>query len=315
MNQKTFLLLLIIAMIGCAGDDENPKKNSMGTWTQLSDYPGPERSGGIAFSVSGKGYWGMGSNANESFMADIWSFDPATQVWTQKKNFPFDRPAEAAVTIGDKAYVMTYSGSLYEYDPSNDSWKFMSPFPMHNRPGITGFSIGNKAYFGTGNNIENQQFTVYKDLWEFDPATNAWKQKADFPGVARTEAVSFVIGDAAYVGLGFDGVAAPPIYKDFWKYDPVSDSWSQIADFPQPNAIVGIELSNKTNAYIGLPENTQAHFGAVYEYTPSSNSWRAVKVFPSGASLDTNSFTIGDDMYVLGGWYTDHSKQVWKFTL
>jgi hypothetical protein len=37
--------------------------------------------------------------------------------------------------------------------------------------------------------------------------------------VARTSAVSFVVGDRAYVGLGFNGIGAPPIYKDMWSFD------------------------------------------------------------------------------------------------
>ena len=43
-----------------------------------------------------------------------------------------------------------------------------------------GFSIGSKGYIGTGYNG-----SLYKDFWEYDPATNAWTQKADFGGTAR----------------------------------------------------------------------------------------------------------------------------------
>ena len=43
---------------------------------------------------------------------------------------------------------------------------------------------------------------VHKDFWEYDPATNAWTQKADFGGTARLDAVGFSIGSKGYIGTG-----------------------------------------------------------------------------------------------------------------
>ena len=51
-----------------------------------------------------------------------------------------------------------------------------------------GFTIGSKGYIGTG---YDWQFRLYNDFWEYDPATNAWTQKADFGGTARDRAVGF----------------------------------------------------------------------------------------------------------------------------
>ena len=43
------------------------------------------------------------------------------------------------------------------------------------------FSIGSKAYIGTG----QDDSSYYKDFWEYDPATDTWTQKADFGGDRR----------------------------------------------------------------------------------------------------------------------------------
>lgn len=67
-----------------------------------------------------------------------------------------------------------------------------------------------------------------KDFWEYDPATNAWTQKADFGGTPRFLATGFSISGKGYIGTG-DGTTG--YTKDFWEYDPMTNIWTQKADF------------------------------------------------------------------------------------
>lgn len=309
MHLKLSIFLVLLTLYACSDD----QRSSLGFWKPLNGHPGTGRSNAIAFSLSGKGYWGMGMDMTSSHLRDIWSYDPHSDTWTQKKDFPFDLPAETAVTIENKAYVMTYAGSLYEYNPDVDSWRFLSDFPMGNRPGITGFALGGKAYFGTGNNGDSVNYVVYKDFWEYDPSLNTWMKISDFPGEARTDAISFVIDKKAYAGLGFNDLIAPPIFSDIWSFDRGTGSWSQIQNFPQANSLIGLLFSNNSNAYIGFAGNNGLHQGITYEYAPTSDSWRSVKSFPSGNSLLTSSFVIDNRTYVIGGWWSEYSQQVWEF--
>lgn len=317
--KRYLILLMAFSLIMCSKDeveDLTPPKDdtvSEGSWKQLNDYPGEGRASGLAFSILGKGYWGFGSTKSASYVRDIWMYDSNTDSWEQRKDFPFDLPAQACVTIKNRAYVITYSGSLYEYDPVPDSWKYLSTFPTGNRPGIVGFALDGNAYFGTGNNVDPANFTVFKDFWKFDPSQNQWTQIDDFPGVARTGAVSFVVGDKAYVGLGSDGQGAPPINKDIWRYDAKTGKWDPMTDFPVTASLVGVLFSNETKAYIGVAENSASHYGQMFEYDPADDSWREIKKYPSGNSLLTNSFTLNDKMFVLGGWWSEYSRQVWEF--
>ena len=50
----------------------------------------------------------------------------------------------------------------------------------------------------------------------------------NFPGDARNSAVSFVIGDTAYVGTGGNSDTTT---TSFWKYVPSTKVWTRIADF------------------------------------------------------------------------------------
>lgn len=308
---KHLLLIFVVIFASCSKDEEEVNVDSLGVWIEHNDFPGAGRAGGLTFVLDGKGYWGFGATT-EGYLRDIWSYDPITDSWERKNDFPFD-PGEISLTIGNKAYVITYSGSLFEYKPELDEWIYLSSFPPGNRPGITGFALEGKAYLGTGNNVDSQNFTVFKDFWLYDPSTNEWTQIEDFPGTARTTAQAFIINNKGYIGLGFNGLGAPPIYNDFYSFDPLSMTWTKVADFPVNNSLPGIVFSSSSKGYIGLPENNQKHLGEVYEFNPITNIWRKVSMFPNGNSLSTNSFNINNRMYVIGGWGSDYSKQVWEF--
>ncbi len=60
-----------------------------------------------------------------------------------------------------------------------------------------------------------------------------WFQKASFGGVGRHRSVGIAIGNKGYIGTGHvNGTGVDISYKDWWQYDPASDSWTQKADFP-----------------------------------------------------------------------------------
>ena len=65
---------------------------------------------------------------------------------------------------------------------------------------------------------------LLNDFWQYDPGTDAWTQKASFPGVPREAPVSFAIGNYGYAGLGAVGDNHGGFYlqSDFYKYDPTT---------------------------------------------------------------------------------------------
>jgi hypothetical protein len=59
--------------------------------------------------------------------------------------------------------------------------------------------------------IKSKNFSTQTDIYSL---VGNRVTRADFDGIARSEAVSMVIGDTAYVGTGFD---ITNFLKDFWK--------------------------------------------------------------------------------------------------
>ena len=94
-----------------------------------------------------------------------------------------------------------------ESDDDSDSdyvgnWIELSDFEGLPRTDAVAFTIGNKAYLGTGYDGTDR----LKDFWEYDPLVNQWTKKTDFPGAARNGAVGFGTNSKGYIGTGFDGV-------------------------------------------------------------------------------------------------------------
>lgn len=143
-------------------------------------------------------------------------------------------------------------------------------------------------------------YHYYKDLWEYNPVTDSWTQKANFPGAAIYEGVGFAIGNYGYVGTGID--SSFNRYNQFYKYDPVSNTWSSIAALPTTPRYEAFAASSATKGYVGLSHSIYDNFYPkdLWEYNPSTNTWLALpdldttKVFASAC-------VIQNKLYILGG--------------
>jgi hypothetical protein len=198
---------------------------------------------------------------------------------------------------------------------SANTWQMKQPLPVApSRFLAVGFHIGNKGYIGTGYDGTSN----LKDFWEYDPVTNNWTKKADFPGIARYSAVGFSIGNKGYIGTGSDGTSD---LKDFWEYDPVIDKWTKKADFAgnaRENAI-GFSIENK--GYIGTGRIiSYGLLNDFWEYDPGTDSWTEKANFAGGARYAVSGFSIGSKGYVgtgtdftgEGGGFT-YRKDFWEY--
>ncbi len=116
-------------------------------------------------------------------------------------------------------------------------------------------------------------------------------------GPARSEAVSFVISNFAYVGTGWDGLNTR--YNDFWKYDPVGNVWSQITSMPAGTArssAVAFAANNK--GYVGTGYDGFNYLNDFYELDLTSNTWTKKADFTGSPRYEAVAFGIADQGYV-----------------
>jgi N-acetylneuraminic acid mutarotase len=308
MMRKVLSIFILCALISC--DEESSPTVNPTKWTEMNSFSGGKRSRLVAFSVNGKGYAGGGIRDTEDgtpqpYFRDFWEYTPETDSWIQKNDLPEIIMGQESCTIGDKAYVLSFGGILMEYTPATDTWTQKKTIPKH-RGGACITTVNGKIYAGTGQALYGGE--NYNDWWEYNPATNEWTEKASLPADGRYGAAAWSTDTKCYVGFGLNnnGVAA-----DFWEYDPAKDSWmNRPASASKFHWGVSFTIAGKP--YIGTRLDTDTSTGTMRRYDPATNIWEYLAQYP-GVCSEASSFTIGNAGYVLGGFATQFSDEVWKF--
>ncbi len=280
---------------------------SQGTWSPRSPLPDSAMFQGISgFAIGNYGYAGLGnySGANITFNK-FWQFDPSTNSWTRKADFPGKaRIAPASFVIGNKAYLVTGSVAnfgacvreCWQYDATNDTWTQKAKFPGTARTYAVGFAIGGKGYVGAGA-AELNDFR--KDFFAYDTATDTWTRIADFGGIARSGASGFTVNGKGYVCLGQDSTIK--YYGDMWEYDTGSNSWTRKANIPDSNASPHLSASGFAicnNIYIGCGDDSAFHFShQFWKYNTVLDTWTQEANVPGITKVQGAAFAIGDTGY------------------
>jgi len=239
---------------------------------QQASLPGNGRSSAVGFAINGKGYVALGRDSLRNPLNDCWAFDPIENKWTQKTSFPgVPRVKAMAAVLNGKAYV----------------------------------GLGFNPLFG----VYGDKNAYLTDFWAFNPSTNEWTQKADFPGTSTDACVSFVYKDNIYVGSGFDGYG---FRADFWKYNPADNSWNQLKNFQGDPRFGAVICSNGERIFFGTGFRTY-NTNDWWEYYPESDSWKQVKDMPegreNGISLCVNNrFFISTGRFFGGNLTVGHLK-------
>lgn len=163
----------------------------------------------------------------------------------------------AFFTTTDEAYFLTQNGSSAIRSIHADFTQTVRA-PLPEPPGtLATFSIRNVGY------VVNQRPGQPARLWAYNPPTDTWTRRADFPGAARSRGVGFALARRGYFGLGLtaDGQGL----RDLWQYDPDTDRWQYVTDYPGQ----GHQLLAVFSAPDGAkPE--RAYLGWGYESQPIS---------------------------------------------
>jgi N-acetylneuraminic acid mutarotase len=194
---------------------------------------------------------------------------------------------------------------------AQDTWIRKADFGGVAREGATGFSIGSKGYIGLG-----AEYPIsYKDFWEYDPDANTWTQKADFGGDGRLYAVGFTIAGKGYVGTGQSG-AFPnyTYYKDFWEYDPNSNTWTRKSDFGGTARYGAVGFSIDSKGYLGTgTDDSIINKKDFWEFDPIQNIWTQKADFAGGERKWATGLTIGAKGYVGTGGDIITYKDFWEY--
>ena len=266
--------------------------------------------------------------------------------WLRKQDVPhgrFGRYDAAAFAVDGYGYVGLGSGEVgnkfWRYDPDQNNWTEIAPFPGGVRAAATSFVIDGIAYVGLGSSGLAQS-----DFWKYDPSTGSWDRLGDFP-YATTGAVGLSMNGKGYVATTEEA-------ENFWEYDPATDSWSALGDVPAVGVSdAGFVIGNDIYVYVtdhstspnilfkydfGLrdwyimaePEERDLYsitgttgfalngFGYIhnpydlYQYDPALDSWRRDLEGAPGSWELAVSFVIDGKAYIGA---SSASFQLWEF--
>ncbi|WP_224999362.1 IPT/TIG domain-containing protein [Cesiribacter sp. SM1] len=183
------------------------------------------------------------------------------------------------------------------------------PHGPYGRYWAIGFAVSGHGYAGIGRG--NDLNSANRDFWKYTPQTNKWEKMADFGGGERFGATSFTIGNYAYVGGGYSESGLSEPATDFWRYDPATNTWQQIASIEETSLrSVGLSANGK-----GYVINIG---GSIYEYDPTSDSWSYFSSIASGLGYRgrvSAGFVIGNKMYLLSSQSTTAPHELFELDL
>ena len=256
---RLVLALLLLASLGLSSCNNSDSTTVYGNWTTGNSFPAAARRGAVSFVINNIAYAGTGIDVNGMKYNDFYSFDPNTGSWTT-----------------------------------------LTPFPGVARYYGVAFTVGSKGYVGTGYDGTN----YLSDFWQFDPSVNtkvtnsngtvtttigSWKKIADFltapGGSARYGAVAGSVGNYGYVGCGFD----LNYKKDFYRYDPSTDTWATFAGFPGDKRMGAVAFTINGQMYVGTGINNGTIDTDFWSYNPTGDVWTQKR--------NTANQTTGSDIY------------------
>lgn len=292
---------------------------------QLAFMGGDTRIGASGFTIGTKIYMGLDYGGDN--IKDFWEYDTQNNTWTQKADFPGNKRGFAVgFTIDGKGYMgtggyydsgtSTYYKDFWQYDPATDKWTKKADFGGSARYGAVGFAINGKGYIGTGRDDKGHK----NDMWEYRPDSDSWTQVGNLVddnhfSLQRYQAVSFVIGNKAYVGAGYSKK------KDFWEFDPAAtDQWRKVADLGGAGRSGAIAFSIDGKGYVGTG-HTGGFSKDFWQYDPTTDQWSRAADFNGSERQWAVGFAVGNKAYVGSGHaykkLSDgygYTKDFWQYT-
>jgi N-acetylneuraminic acid mutarotase len=225
----------------------DPSTNS---WMQKADYPGNNGDGDenlVAVELNGKCYAGLGTEDQTSF----YEYDPISNIWTQKSSPPGGTFWNTFPFVIDNIgyFPALWSSAFYRYDATTDTWTYLGALPQSTTYGTPTFAVGGKGYIRLDS----------IDFYEYDPGSNLWTQKADFPGYHKyrprginQNGYGFFIG-----GFHGDNPSVLPWYwgNSVWRYDPTNNIWDSLPAFPGSTRRWAVICNVNERVFYGLGTN------------------------------------------------------------
>jgi N-acetylneuraminic acid mutarotase len=249
----------------------------------------------------------------------------AANPWTFGAPFPDPSEEVLGATAGGKFYVFAGlapgwkpKSLVFEYDPASNAWSKKRPMRLASHH-VAFASLNNKIYaFGGFTFPESGPpgWNPVDNAWEYDPATDEWKELAPMP-TRRGAAAAGVAGGKIYVAGGANslpGVTENGIHParphnvlaTVEEYDPATNTWRARRPLLLPrNHHVTVGLSDRVYAIGGrvgsaFISGTSNNVDLIEMYDPAADLWLPRTRMPTARSA-IGAGTYNNHIIVAGG--------------
>ena len=190
-----------------------------------------------------------------------------------------------ALTFGGKLYFGTgiNSNKCFEEESGRCWYPAFSDCSFRNCSGTSG--------------MNEFEMEVFSDFHSFDESGLSWVAHDKVPGAGRVNAVSMVIDEQGYLGMGrqvdlprvrissFFASSTP--LTDFHRFDEnqsPGNQWTQMDDFPDDySAAKGFGIVSKGYAIATMPESDLKKFWQFDPNASAGQQWQTLPNFPTAA--------------------------------
>lgn len=164
------------------------------------------------------------------------------------------------------------------------------PMPMI-RVAATCFVVDGKAYLFGG---RDERDSLTNDLWRYTPETDSWEDLGATPLMPRVNATACVAGEKVFIGLGFGGTISDYFDKstylrDWWEYTPCSNTWRQVASYPNINTDGATSFVGDGELYVGYGFGDR-YVRDMFRYSIAADRWDSIDVNVSFHGYPKRSF-------------------------
>ncbi|MDM8161518.1 IPT/TIG domain-containing protein [Labilibaculum sp. K2S] len=198
-------------------------------------------------------------------------------VWAKKQDLPSKDLGKGVGFSKDGFGYVLNQKKLYQYNPASNSWTLYKEI----------LSLQDKKIDALGLIDEELLIMQGKTLKTYSFFGDYSQARAEFPGVARDGAASFIVNNAFYYGLGYIN---EDYQNDLWKYNLDTDEWIRLSDGPSLNHFFSYQKES-----VFVLEGKVFINGLIYDhgtdtYTDSMVSFYAGK----------NCLVFNDKCYLIG---------------
>lgn len=273
-----------------------------------------------------------------TYYSDLFVLDTVRRRWSRHRGAGPSARAHSAVAVDERHGVIYLFGGivndfetrldpatttvfddLWSFDVARNRWKQITPVG-DTRPSARGLAKG--FFFDGGFYVfggTDRFVTVNSELWRFDVASRTWTvipPSGEVPAPRFNPEVTMVPGrGAAYLAGGIFITAMRA--GDFWRYDVLSNTWTQLSVGISPPRLAGTLTTacNNVLVYYGgdLPDGSPCCGSPVaekpsddtYLYHIPSGTWTLLSAADLGFAPPALEYhaaaTAGGRTYVMGG--------------